>query len=120
MKHLITILVIFLSTSLYSQNVFFEYDIIKKPTKVYYENGKLKEIGLINEGKRVGKWIYYSKNGIILAECCFNNFGQKHGKWLIYDNNSKLRAKMIYKNGIRKGKWEVYDDHGKLTIRRYY
>jgi antitoxin component YwqK of YwqJK toxin-antitoxin module len=120
MKRLITILAIFLATSLYSQNVFFEYDIIKEPTKVYYENGKLKEIGLVSEGKRVGKWIYYSKNGIKLVECCFNDLGQKHGKWLIWDINSQLRAQMLYKNGIRKGKWEIYDEHGKLTIRRYY
>ena len=119
MKHLITILAIFLSTSLYSQNIFFDYD-IKELTKIYYENGELKEIGLVTEGKRVGRWIFYSEKGIKLAQCCFNNIGQKHGEWLIYDNNSKLRANMIYKNGIRKGKWEVYDEHGKLTIRRYY
>jgi antitoxin component YwqK of YwqJK toxin-antitoxin module len=119
MKHLITILAIFLSTSLSSQDIFFEYD-IKEPTKIYYKSGELKEIGLVNEGKRVGKWIFYSEKGTKLAQCCFNNLGQKHGEWLIYDNNSKLRAKMIYKNGIRKGKWEIYDEHGKLTIRRYY
>ena len=119
MKHLITIIGIFLSLTLSSQDMFFEYD-IKEPIKVYHENGELKEIGLVNEGKRVGKWIFYSKKGIKLAQCCFNNLGQKHGEWLIYDNNSKLRAKMIYKNGIRKGKWEIYDEHGKLTIRRYY
>lgn len=116
---LTTIIVIFISLTIYSQNIFFDYD-IKEPTKIYYKNGKLKEIGLVSEGKRVGKWVFYSEKGIKLAQCCFNNLGQKHGVWLVWDNNSKLRAKMIYRNGIRKGKWEVYDDHGKLTIRKYY
>ena len=116
---LIIIVVIFLSLTVSGQDIFFNY-YIKEPTKVYYENGKLKEIGLVSEGKRVGKWVFYSEKGIILAQCCFNKLGQKHGVWLVWDNNYKLRAKMIYKNGIRKGKWEVYDEHGKLTIRRYY
>ena len=119
MKCIITIIGIFLSLNLSCQDIFFNYN-IKQPTKIYYENGELKEIGLVIEGKRVGKWIFYSEKGIKLAQCCFNNLGQKHGVWLVWDNNSKLRAKMIYKNGIRKGKWEVYNEHGKLTIRRYY
>ena len=119
MKHLITIIGIFLSLTLSSQDIFFKYD-IKEPIKIYHENGELKEIGLVNEGKRVGKWIFYSEKGIKLAQCYFNNIGQKHGKWLIYDNNSKLRAKMIYENGIRKGKWEIYDEHKKLLTQRHY
>ena len=121
MKRLITILLLFITYSFYSQNIFFDYNASSKdPTKTYYDNGQLKEIGFINEGKRIGEWVFYSKNGIKLAECCFNDLGQKHGKWLIWDNNSQLRAQMLYKNGIRKGKWEIYDEHGKLTIRRYY
>ncbi len=121
MKHLITILAIFLSTSLYSQNVFFDYSTnLKEPTKVFYQNGQLKEIGFLNNGKRIGDWIYYSEEGVKLAKCGFNNTGQKHGEWLVWDNNSKLRAKMLYNNGIRKGKWEIYGQHGKLIIQRYY
>ena len=121
MKRLITILLLFITYSISSQNVFFDYSTSsKEPTKTYYDNGQLKEIGFINEGKRIGEWIFYSKNGVKLAKCCFNNLGQKHGKWLIWDDNSQLRAQMLYKNGIRKGKWEIYDEHGKLTIRRYY
>jgi antitoxin component YwqK of YwqJK toxin-antitoxin module len=121
MKQLIIILLLFITYSISSQNVFFDYSVSsKEPTKTYYDNGQLKEIGFINEGKRIGEWIFYSKNGVKLAECCFNHLGQKHGKWLIWDDNSQLRAQMLYKNGIRKGKWEIYDEHGKLTIRRYY
>ena len=76
MKHLITIIGTFVSLTLSSQDMFFEYD-IKEPTKIYYENGELKEIGLINGEKRVGKWIFYSEKGIKLAQCCFNNYGSK-------------------------------------------
>ena len=90
MKKLITIAIIFISTSLYSQTT--------KIDTIFNSNGTIKQVGQIS----------------------FNSKGEKHGAWLIWDNNSKLRAKMIYKNGIRKGKWEVYDEHGKLTIRRYY
>ncbi len=121
MKHLITILAIFLSTSLFSQNVFFDYSTnFKEPTKIFYQNGQLKEIGLLEGNKRIGNWLFYSEKGIKLAQCEFNSIGQKHGEWLVWDNNSQLRAKMFYNNGIRKGKWEIYGQHGKLIIRRYY
>ena len=55
MKRLITILLLFITYSFYSQNIFFEYNASSKdPTKIYYDNGQLKEIGFINEGKRIG------------------------------------------------------------------
>ena len=121
MKHLITILVIFLSTSLYSQNVFFDYGTsFKEPTKIFYQNGQLKEIGFVSNGKRIGDWIFYSEDGIKLAKCVFNNIGQKHGKWLVWDDNSQLRAKMFYNNGIKIGKWEIYGKKGKIITQRYF
>ena len=121
MKFIITSIFLLTSYLGFSQNIFFDYTSSSlEPTKIYHENGELKEIGKINNGKRVGKWIFYSENGIKLAECGFNDLGQKHGKWLIWDDNSKLRAQMFYKNGIRKGKWEVYNEHGELTIQKYY
>ena len=84
MKQLLIILLLFITYSFYSQNIFFDYNASSKnPTKTYYDNGQLKEIVFINEGKRICEWVFYSKNGIKLAECCFNDLGQKHGKWLI-------------------------------------
>ena len=121
MKYLITILAIFLSTSLFSQNIFFDYNPnTDEPIKVYYENGQLKEKGLFNNGKRIGNWVFYSEEGVKLAECGFNNIGQKHGNWFVWDNNSTLRAKMFYNNGIRKGKWEIYGQNGKIILQRFY
>ena len=121
MKYLIAILVLFFNYSIFSQSIFFDYNTSsKEPTKVFYQNGQLKEIGFIEGGKKIGEWNYYSDKGIKLAQCEFNSLGQKHGEWLIWDTTSTLKAQMFYKNGIRKGKWEIYDEHGKLTIRRYY
>ena len=115
MKHLIIILAIF------SQSVFFDYNTSsKEPTKVFYQNGQLKEIGFIENDKKIGEWNYYSDKGIKLAQCEFNSLGQKHGEWLIWDTTSTLRAQMFYKNGIRKGKWEIYGQHGKLIIQKIY
>jgi len=97
MKYLITILVIFLSTSLYSQNVFFDYSPnLKEPTKIFYENGQLKEIGLLEGNKRIGNWLFYSKQGTKLDHWEFNAVGQKNGDWLVCDNNSQHRDKMCY------------------------
>ena len=121
MKHLITILFLFFTSFLFSQNVFFDYNTSSiLHTKSYYDNGQLKEIGFIDEGKRIGEWVFYSKYGIKLAECGFNNLGQKHGEWLVWDGNSQLRAQMFYENGIRKGEWKIYDEHGALTTQRHY
>ena len=88
---LTTIIVIFISLTIYSQNIFFDYD-IKEPTKIYYKNGKLKEIGLVSEGKRVGKWVFYSEKGIKLAQCCFNNLASN----LFLIKNKKI----LKKNGL--------------------
>ena len=53
MKHLITILVLFFNYSIFSQSVFFDYNTSsKEPTKVFYQNGQLKEIGFIKDGKK--------------------------------------------------------------------
>ena len=121
MKHLIIILALFFNYSIFSQSVFFDYNTSsKEPTKVFYQNGQLKEIGFIEDDKKIGEWNYYSDKGIKLAQCEFNSLGQKHGEWLIWDTTSTLSAQMFYKNGIRKGKWEIYGQHGKLIIQRIY
>jgi antitoxin component YwqK of YwqJK toxin-antitoxin module len=90
MKKLITITIIFISTSLYSQTT--------KIDTIFNSNGTIKQVGQIS----------------------FNSKGEKHGAWLIWDNNSKLRTEMFYENGIRKGEWKVYDQHGVLINERNY
>ena len=121
MKYLIPILAIFLSTSLYSQNIFFDYSVFsKEPLKIYHENGQLKEIGILYEGHKFGIWVSYFENGNKKAKVEFDSKGRKDGEWLVWDDNSKLRAKMFYKNGVRKGKWEIYDKHGNILNQKIY
>ena len=102
MKHLVTLLIIFLSTSFYSQGIYNHsdfYETVKiKYDTLYKEDGSIKQIGKVS----------------------YNLQGQKHGEWLIWDDNSQLRIQMFYENGVRKGKWKIYDQHGILINERDY
>lgn len=64
----------------------------------FYENGQIKQIVLIKEGRPVGQWLTYHPNGQLRTNSFWIN-GQIHGEYLIYDETGNLVVKEIYKNG---------------------
>lgn len=82
-------------------------------TRIYFDDGKLKEIRAYNNNFMNGKWYTYNQQGAIIAEAGYNN-GKKDGIWKIRDDNGTLRVEMFYKDGEKKGIWRRWDEHGKL------
>ena len=111
MKNLFFLISLICVTSIYSQT---ENEII-----TYYEDGRLKEKGILNKmGEKEGLWEeykyykpkgYYSKEGILLISNYKN--GELNGtylKYLIDGNKKDLLKKINYQNGKRVGEYEQY------------
>ena len=102
MRSILITVSILVSTLSYSQVVYDHsdfYEIVKVGYDTLYKtDGSIKQIGKVS----------------------YNSKGERNGEWLIWDNNSILRAKMVYKDGIRKGEWKVYDQYGHLINSKDY
>ncbi len=91
-----------------------------------YENGTLKESGLINMGKMQGAWKFYDPDGNLIAEGAYRN-GEldnrdeyeipalgRTGKWNYYHSNGKLWKTGLYKESFMTGTWQFYLEDGSL------
>jgi antitoxin component YwqK of YwqJK toxin-antitoxin module len=82
--------------------------------KVYYDNGKIKQISEFQNGLRHGKSIWYYENGIIDSEIEY----KEKLRWNVFTINDKLGNKLnmgTLKNG--NGTLNIYNDDGKITIK---
>ena len=87
--------------------------------KEYYENGQLKLVGFIEDGKRTGEWKSYHKNSQ-LASIGKAKHGKQTGEWKNYHENGQLSQIGKYENGKATGEWKNYHENGQLsTIRQY-
>lgn len=90
-----------------------------------YPNGKLKE-EIMYDGesypKKVGTYKLYSKTGIILIECEYNQ--NKHGPYKAYYESGKLKEEGSYFtkrcNANKHGLWKTFDESGKLITEETY
>lgn len=62
----------------------------------YYNIGEVK--GCFKNRKRVGKWIWFYKNGNKRFEGNYKD-GQKTGEWIYYHENGMIGEKSLYKCG---------------------
>ena len=92
--------------------------------KVVVENGTFKEYyadskrvkfeGPQDEnGKRHGKWAYFSKDGKELSMTMYSH-GEKHGHSIVKYPNGNLHYTGEYNNNIQTGIWKTYSLEGKL------
>lgn len=78
-----------------------KHDNYSQVTK-YYETGVVEEVQFFDfSRKRIGHWVRYYENGILMGEANFNN-DKKDGDWKIYDTNGKLNVYIKYKHGKKK------------------
>jgi len=122
MKYLITILLILPLFCSAQYLDLLDDNECKVQATIYYDNGKIKELGCYNESQtcKVGNWTSYNQDGILLSSVSFNSEGRRNGIWAIYDDEGILRAQMEYKNGERVGVWKVFDNKGILVNKRNY
>jgi hypothetical protein len=58
----------------------------------YYNDGGVAAKGIVVNGKRIGKWNYYQKDGKLKASGIYNLSGLKDGKWEYYANEGGSKA----------------------------
>jgi hypothetical protein len=134
MKHLLYILLIFISFSVAAQNtrlVFsdapsnsdFDGDQISfydpqankdaeqddvRPYEKYYANGELAESGLIVNNKPEGVWKKFDQEGKLIGKTKYKD-GKKTGKWVIWNYDGSVLAKGRYNSdGEKTGNWIYY------------
>ncbi len=78
--------------------------------KIYWENGHLKEKGGLKEGKKIGRWEYYYKNG--KSKQIENyKFGILDGVREEYSSGGQLFIKSYFSNGHLEGPWLYIDPY---------
>lgn len=87
---------------------------VKVQEREFYENGKVKMEGKLENGKRTGVWKAYYEDGTLWSEGEFVN-GERNGYGLNYYPNGNLRWKGDYKNDKQVGNWKTYNEQGVLV-----
>lgn len=101
MKKFLTLVVLLMSVSLYSQESQFagEKDGYMEYTLIS-DNGNVLERGTYWEGKKDGYWYSYHKNGKISATAQFSN-DKRVGTWKFYSIEGELVGEVKYKDNKR-------------------
>ena len=107
--------------------------------KEYYDNGVLKTIGTLKNNKKIGKWKYYSNEGLLYLEENYKNDirdGQRRqyyksgnimlegaikknrliGKWKEYYKNGQLKSEGLYGDKIEKETWILFSENSPMTF----
>lgn len=63
-----------------------------------YGNGNTKEEGMINQGEKSGKWVFYWSNGSVQVIGYYKK-GEPDGRWLYHNEKGKQIAEGTYMNG---------------------
>lgn len=86
----------------------------------YYDNGKIKAIGTIESGEKIGIWAFYDEYEIQVDSISYKN-GVKDGVFTMYNLKGKIRSfKGFYQNGKEHGVWESYHDDGEVHLRQEF
>lgn len=80
----------------------------------FYENGQLKMVGYLENGKREGLWRAYYPTGVKWSEGEFKN-GKNHGTSKVYYQNGASRYEGFYIEGQRAGKWFFWNENSQLV-----
>ena len=81
--------------------------------KMYFSDGKIKEIGNWKFDKPDGDWKAYHSNGVMRAIGQYKE-GNQTGLWKFYFENGVIAAEGNYINNQQKGKWIYYNDIGEI------
>ena len=87
--------------------------------KFYFENGQLEQIGIFIDNKQNGEWKYYHENGKlkIIGKLIDS---KQNGEWKYYHENGKLKniGKLI--DNKFTGEWKYYHENGELLATKFY
>ena len=71
--------------------------------------------GRFKDGKIVGQWTWFYKNGQPRGTGGFDDEERKHGEWKRYHANGQLWDEGRFEHGKKKSTWKVYDEAGELV-----
>ena len=93
------------------------------PVITYHENGRVKEKGQYEKGKKNGKWrIYNSKGALVLiktyklGEVLNEETPDQIIESATYHDNGRVNEQGLTLNGQRHGEWKKYDQKGDLVL----
>ena len=84
----------------------------------YYSNGRKKSEVDINNARKDGKYLAYTKNAAISIKGRYED-GSQSGKWYWYNTAGELDSIHTYQNGRLHGKSTIYSN-GNILIKRKY
>jgi len=85
----------------------------------YYSSMKKRSEGLLVDGRREGRWVFFHPNGTVQAEGTFVN-GREDGPYRVLRDNGAPFYIGQYSNGVPTGTWEFYDPNGNLVGTKSY
>jgi antitoxin component YwqK of YwqJK toxin-antitoxin module len=89
----------------------------QKREKIYYDNGKIKEIFQLNaKGEKHGKFESFYENGKILEKSEYKN-GLLEGKRYFYYENGEIEEIQMFEEGKLKGEQLGYHENGVLKFK---
>jgi antitoxin component YwqK of YwqJK toxin-antitoxin module len=97
---------------------FFQVSAQKTYFKDYYDNGKLKSEGWVNQNKKVDYWFYYFENGNKKEEGHFID-NKKCKWWIFYYSNEEINKKCEFDNGQMNGFSLVYRSNQIIRAEKY-
>lgn len=90
-------------------------DIEQGPIRSWYQNGQAKMIGNLEEGSRVGRFVWWHQNGVKQSMGSYNAQGQKSGQWVWWHENGMKSIMGQYKEDEPDGLWRQWDENGQQT-----
>lgn len=85
------------------------------PIRSWYQNGQAKMIGNLEEGSRVGRFIWWHQNGVKQSMGSYDSKGQKTGQWIWWHENGMKSIMGQYKQDEADGLWRQWDQDGTQT-----
>lgn len=98
----------------------------------HYENGTLKETGLIKQGGMQGNWKFYDPEGNIMVDGFYRNGEMasrdtlrppvtgRVGKWTFYYPGGNVMKVGSFKDDLMAGLWQFYNEDGTLEGKGLY
>jgi antitoxin component YwqK of YwqJK toxin-antitoxin module len=87
--------------------------------KVFYASGELKSEGDFTDGKRVGMWTFYHKNGQVEQKGKYLR-GMPQGEWKWYYADGLLHREESYRKGLEDGWSFEYEKDGEIITKGEY
>lgn len=88
-------------------------DVLHGRWKFFFNNGELKKEGSFSQGKSIGTWKIYNKEGQLIFIENYKN-GNEHGIWKAFFSNGNIKIEGEFVYGKRQGPWKVYTENGVL------